>query len=156
MQPTTNLGYLFHHISFVLDRQSDQVLQERLNIGFSQFKVLMILKWHSGLKHRQIAEHLGQTEASISRQIGLMGKLGLLHSSVSPANRRERVTTLTPKGQHIAEEAAKVLDAFQNPMYAHLSLAQQAELTAILGILHEQTCQPGKLAACNFQLVSRK
>jgi hypothetical protein len=36
-----NIGYLLHRVGFALDRHSDQVLRERLGIGFSQFKILL-------------------------------------------------------------------------------------------------------------------
>jgi DNA-binding MarR family transcriptional regulator len=148
MQPTTNLGYLIHHISFVLDRQSDQVLQERLGIGFSQFKILMVLKWHTGILQKRIADHLGQTEASISRQIKLMTEMGLLQSRVTPTNRREHAATLTTKGDRVAEEATRLLNEYHTPMFARLSVKQQEVLTEILQIMHQETCRGDKPGSC--------
>lgn len=149
MQPSTNLGYLIHHISFVLDRQSDQALQERLGIGFSKFKILMVLKWHTGIQQKRIAENLGQTEAGISRQIKLMTEMGLLQSRVSPLNRREHITSLTARGDRIAEEAMSLLNDYHTPMFARLSVKQQEELTEILQIMHQETCRSQKPGSCN-------
>jgi DNA-binding MarR family transcriptional regulator len=148
MQPTTNLGYLIHHISFALDRQSDQALQERLGIGFSQFKIMMVLKWHTGIQQKRIADSLGQTEASISRQIKLMTESGLLQSRVSPANRREHMTTLTARGDRIAEEAMSILNEYHSPMFARLSGRQQEELTNMLQAMHQETCRAEKPGSC--------
>ncbi|HSX23988.1 MAG TPA: MarR family winged helix-turn-helix transcriptional regulator, partial [Candidatus Saccharimonadales bacterium] len=72
MGPTNNIGYLLQHLSGVLAKQSDQALQERLGIGFSQFKILRVLQHSPQTQQRQIAEWIGKTEASISRQIKLM------------------------------------------------------------------------------------
>ena len=99
MKPTNNIGYLLQHTASTLARQSDQVLQERLGVGFSQFKILMTLQWNPGVQQKHIAESLGQTEASISRQIKLMHEAGLLQSKVSERNKREHITTLTRKGE---------------------------------------------------------
>ena len=151
MMPTDNPGYLLHHLSFVLDRQSDNFLQERLGIGFSQLKILMALKWHEGVRQKQIADHLGQTEASISRQIKLMQDDGLLHSRISSQNRREHLTILSAKGIKIADEAMELLNAYHSPMFDRLSENQQRNLADILSIMHEHTCQSGKPGSCNHK-----
>jgi DNA-binding MarR family transcriptional regulator len=99
-----NLGYMLQHTATSLSRQADQVLQERLGIGLSQFKIMMVLQWNPSVKQRDIANNLGQTEASISRQIKLMHDEGLLQTTVRPSNRREHITSLTRKGEKLADE----------------------------------------------------
>ncbi len=144
----TNLGYLIHHLSFVLDRQSDQLLQERYDIGFSQFKILMALKWHTNVQQRQIAEYLGQTEASVSRQIKILADRHLIQTLISPDNRRQHITRLTARGEHLADEAMSALNDYHNPMFSRLSVAQQEALTGILTIMHKEACSGKKLGAC--------
>jgi len=140
MHPTDNPGFLLHHLACVIERQSDSVLQEKLGIGFSQFKILMALKRHEGVQQRQIADALGQTEASISRQIKLMHDQGLLTSRVSPKSRREHVTTLTHKGNRVAERAFSLLNTHHAPLFARLTSHQQANLKEILSTMHESAC----------------
>lgn len=140
MQTIANPGYLLHHFSTQLDRQSDQLLQDRLDIGFSQFKILMALKWHQGVQQRQIAEYLGQTEASVSRQIKLLHEAGLLESKVSPKSKRERVTTLTEKGNKRADMAKELLNTHYNSLLQRLSPKQQEEYFQILSQMHDVVC----------------
>lgn len=151
MQPVDSPGYLLHHLSFVLDRQSDALLQERMGIGFSQFKILKVLQHRHGIQQRAIAYCLGQTEASVSRQIKVLHESGLLTTYISPGNRREHITTLTPKGVKVIEHAKELLMEFHAPMFDHLSADQKQQLQKILGILHEYVCQGVKLGACNYQ-----
>lgn len=148
MDTSNNLGYLLHHISFVLDRQSDQLLQDRFGIGFSQFKILMALKWHTGVQQKQIAERLGQTEASISRQIRLMIDQNLLQSVIAPQNRREHITSLTPHGERVADRAMEALNDYHLPMFDRLSVRQQEQLSEILTTMHEASCSGDKRGAC--------
>jgi DNA-binding MarR family transcriptional regulator len=61
MRAINSLGYLLNHIAFVMARQSDQVLQERLGIGFSQFKIMMVLSHKPHIQQKEIADKLGQT-----------------------------------------------------------------------------------------------
>lgn len=138
MDPTKQLGYLLHHLSFVIDQQSDKILHEHLGLGFSQFKILVALKWREGIQQKQIASYLGQTEASISRQIVFMKDQGWIESRVNPKNRREHITSLTLKGQRLAEKATVTLNNYHAPLFARLSEKQQLQLAEILSIMHNE------------------
>lgn len=144
MRPTNNIGYLIQRLAFVLGRQSDQVLLEQLGIGLSQFKILMVLGWHSNIQQRQIAENLGQTEASISRQIKLLKDKGLLVTEISPQNRREHITRPTAKGQRVSEKAIEVLNRYHAPMFAQLGEKQQAQLLESLTTMYDFACMTEK------------
>lgn len=139
-----NLGYLLHHLGFVMDRQSDLLLQERLGIGFSQFKILMALKWHQGVQQRHIAGKLGQTEASVSRQIKLLKDAGYLSVKPHHLNRREHVTALTAKGEVAIDKAMKALNDFHAPIFEHFTPSQQQTLRELLQSLHQQMCSRDK------------
>lgn len=149
MGPTNNIGYLLQHLSGVLAKQNDQALQERLGIGFSQFKILRVLQSNPHTQQRQIAEWLGQTEASISRQIRLMIDKGLLQTTISPKNRREHLTTLTNKGSRMTEESIQALNNCHGNMFMSLGDKKQEQLLAALSHMHQDACQPGKAGACN-------
>ena len=144
-----NIGYLLQHTASSLARQSDQMLQERLGIGYSQFKIMMVLQWNPSVRQRHIAENLGQTEASISRQIKLMHEDGLLQTRISPQNRREHITTLTRKGERLAEEAVSVLNYFYAPILEPLSEKQQKQLAEVLGIMHNEACKGDRPGRCH-------
>jgi DNA-binding MarR family transcriptional regulator len=140
MQPSNKIGFMMHHLAFTLQRQNDQVLQERLGIGFSQFKILKVLEMQPHIQQRQIAEALGQTEASISRQIKLLHDQGLLQTTLRPENRREHITTLTAKGLRFTEEAIRILTDYHQPMFDKLKPKQQQQLAEILQIMHDYSC----------------
>lgn len=149
MRPTNNIGYLLNHLAFVLGRQSDQVLQERLGIGFSQFKIMMTLQWSPHIQQKIIAEKLGQTEASISRQIKLLHEQGLLQTVKRAENRREHITTLTPKGERLTDEAISILDSYHAPVFEALSDKQRTVLLDSLSTLHNVACNSNKAGACH-------
>lgn len=145
MQPTDNIGYLIQRLAFCLGRQSDQVLQEQLGIGLSQFKILMISQWKPNVQQKLIADGLGQTEASVSRQIKLLQKDGLINVTVSPQNRREHITHLTPKGARITDKALEVLNNYHAPMFARLSDKQKSQLMEALSIMYDFASEGEKL-----------
>lgn len=139
-RPINNLGYLLQHVTTLLSKQSEQVLQERLGIGFSQFKILRVLQSNPHIKQREIASNLGQTEASISRQVKLMLDEGLLRSTISPKNRREHITVPTPKGLKLAAAAMEALAQYHTPTFASLTEKQREQLREILETVHTKIC----------------
>jgi DNA-binding MarR family transcriptional regulator len=149
MGPVLTTGYLLTHTATILLRQSDQVLQERLGIGMSQFKILIMLQHESNVQQRKLAEFLGQTEASISRQIKLLTEKGLLAIRVNPKSRREHITVPTAKGIKMTQAATEVLEQYHGPMLAHLSPKQHQQLDETLGAFHQYICMSGKQFACD-------
>lgn len=140
MATTNDLGLQLQHIASILEKQSDQVLQEQLGLGFSQFKILNTLQAEPRTTQREIAFNLGQTEASISRQVKLMITDGLLQSLRSPKDHREHLTMPTAKGERLTEAALAALAKYHRPLFTSLSEKQQEQLSAALNSLHDQVC----------------
>jgi DNA-binding MarR family transcriptional regulator len=151
MGPTNNLSYLVNHLAGVIGKQSDQVLQEQLGIGLSQYKILMALEWNPKVQQKTIADSLGQTEASISRQIKLLKAKGLLMAKLDPGNRRKHITAPTPLGMQITEAATAIMRRNFGPEFARLGDDQLLQLIAGLQHLHRIVCRPGKVGACDHQ-----
>lgn len=149
MHPHLELGNLFGHVAAMMHRQADQMLQERLGIGMSQYAVLTKLEKQSQITQRMLADSLGQTEASISRQVSLLTQKGLVVSQIDPTERRQRLATLTNKGAKITVAASEVLSRFYEQFFAALGEKKQAQQEIFLDLLHEQSCVPGKRLSCN-------
>lgn len=152
MGPTNNLTYLIQHLAAIIGKQSEQILQEQLGIGFSQFKILMVLEWNPRVSQRNIAESLGQTEASISRQIKLLTGKGMLMSKRDPQNRRKHITAPTPLGMQITEAATSILRRNFTSEFHGLGEDQLMQLVTGLQRLHAIVCKPGKPGACDHPL----
>jgi DNA-binding MarR family transcriptional regulator len=128
----SSISLLIQNVATLLAKQSDQVLQEQLGIGMAQFRILKIVQSNQRLLQRHIADALGQTEASISRQVKILHQKQLLQTQINPKNRREHITTLTAKGFQITEAAMNVLQAAQSPLVDGMTEKQQLELTKLL------------------------
>lgn len=137
LTPEESIRYYIAHLATLLGRQSDQVLQERLGIGMSQFKIMMTLMWSPQVRQKVIARNLGQTEASISRQVKLLHQQRLLQTSRNPQNKREHITTLTAKGEAVTHQAFEILHGYHKPTLSALSTKQQKQLLELLKLLHQ-------------------
>jgi DNA-binding MarR family transcriptional regulator len=140
MESVNDLGYFFQHIASQLAKQSDQELQEVLGIGYSQLKLLLALQSKPYLKQRDIAADLGQTEASISRQVKLMISQGMLNITINPKNKREHLTAVTTKGVRLTNAALETLAKYHEPIFNGLGDKQRSQLSEILQSLHSRVC----------------
>lgn len=152
MGPTNNLSYLVNHLAGVINKQSDQHLQEQLGIGVSQYKILMVLEWNPRVQQKSIADSLGQTEASISRQIKLLKGRGLLVTKSDPSNRRKHITAPTTLGMQVTEAATAIMRRSFGPDFASMGEDQLMQLIGGLQQLHKIVCRPGKAGACDHQM----
>lgn len=151
MDPSVNnIGYLLHHLAASLARQTEQLLMHHLGLGFSQFKILMVLQKDSGAQQKQLAERLGQTEASISRQMKGLERAKLLSVKVNPDNRREHITELTARGVQMVEDAREILNQHYQPLFESLGQRDLDRLLEILTKMHRYVCQPGKAGSCDL------
>jgi DNA-binding MarR family transcriptional regulator len=140
MSLTTSNSSQLHHLVSLMSRESDLLLQEQLGIGLAQYKILTTLHEHPKVQQKVIAGVLGQTEASISRQIKLLYQKGLLISPRNPENQRAHIACLTPKGMQLITAAEKVLGSYHSTYFTGLSAKQQQQLDGILTALHNSVC----------------
>lgn len=149
MESGIGLAYLLQHTATMMVRQSDQMLQERLGIGMSQLRILMMLQHEPNVRQRKLADRLGQTEASISRQIKLLQEKSLLAIRINPHSRREHLTVPTPKGVKLTQAALEVINQYNAPVIEKLSSKQQTQVAAVLTAMHGYICAPGRPYACD-------
>ena len=144
--------YLLQHIGTILERQFDQALLEQLGIGTSQYRILLALEAHSDISQKRLAANLGQTEASISRQVKLLQAKQLILTQVHPHSRRERVTSLSPKGTTVILAAKDLYAQVASGLLGVLADKQQKAFRDILGVLHNRGCTRGVPRSCDHEL----
>jgi DNA-binding MarR family transcriptional regulator len=128
-------GYLLQHLASLLARQTDQSLQERLGIGFSEYKILVTVEQSTRIQQRDIADSLGQTEASISRQMRLLLRKGLLISHIDPKDHRSHVIRLTQSGARLIEAAHQTFIDSNESLLKNLNEKQKQQLQELITLL---------------------
>lgn len=144
MELSQNPGLLLHKIGSMMEHMSDNVLFENFGIGFSQFKILFVLENHQSIQQKEIALYLGQTEASVSRQVKLLKQAGFIDIAVGKDDRKKRIITLTKKGSIVACESFNILNNFYQPILSSLGPNEQLEMARMLGKVHDrlnETCE---------------
>lgn len=138
MELKDNPGFLLHKIGAMMERSSDLILESEFGIGYSQFKILFTLEHHPAIHQKEIAHFLGQTEASISRQIKLLRADGLITVAKAREDKKKHVITASTKGKRIASEAFVLLNARYQPILADLTATEQQKLASSLSSVHDR------------------
>ena len=137
MSPKHNLGFMLHKLGAMMEKQSDAVLFEQFGLGFSQFKIMMALEHHQGGQQKEIAQFLGQTEASISRQIKLLEEADFISVGEQPENRKKHVITLTARGKQVSSDAMRALNTFYTPILDTMTQPEQMSVLSSLGKVYD-------------------
>ena len=119
------LYWQIHKLAFLLEKRADEALKDQLGIGFAQYKVLEAINQNKLAKQNLIAELLDQTEASVSRQIKILHKKGLIIVGSVMGNKRAKELSLTRVGEDIVRQAEELLDVTQSQVVGGLSYQEQ-------------------------------
>lgn len=93
------LWYLIRRVAGLLDRNGEALFQRELGISLAQFLVLSVVDAHAGpLSQQAIADRLGLTKGTVSRQIEKAVNAGWMTAEVATHMRRENSIALTPAG----------------------------------------------------------
>src|ERR1700679_3430687 len=91
-----------------LDRVSTAVLRKKMGFGVSQFRILYVLANKPEMTQKVIADFWDVTEASVSRQIGILVRQGLA------VKKAKSGIIITPKGKKALDMAMdEVAGAFE-------------------------------------------
>ncbi len=133
MANTQDITYNLHKVVFLMDKLGDKVLQEHLNLSFSQFRIIMAIS-NNAVSQKDIADYWEMTEAAVSRQVeGLLNDT-MIKRVENPVNRRENILSLTKKGETYLEKSFFVLDKAYESIYEHLD---EREREVLVGGLHK-------------------
>lgn len=128
-------------VSAACTRRADKVLLETCGFTHSQFKLLWMLYRHeAGMPQNVIANWLNQTEAGVSRQVGILIKQGLVSRSADPDDKRTHIITLTSDGREFTETATASLVEAYAPDFAALSPEEQEQFILLLEKLFSRMC----------------
>lgn len=110
---TPLLTPLLLDVAAQMSKALDTQLKQICGAGLAQYRVMRTLHAEPRISQLTIATILGQTEASISRQIKLLQQEHLLSVHRHPADKRERIVLLTPRGTAALEAMQDVLAQYE-------------------------------------------
>jgi DNA-binding MarR family transcriptional regulator len=129
----STLWYLIRRIGSLMDRESEALFRRELGVSMAQFLVLSVVDAHPGpLSQQAIADRVGLTKGTVSRQIDHAVSAGLMTVRVAEQTRRENAVSLTEAGTALVRKG----DALSRPLRdGMLEGADPAQVTATIGLL---------------------
>jgi len=121
----TRLYWHIHRLAFLFEKKADEQLHSELNIGFAQYKVLEAINQNALTKQNTVAKLLDQTEASVSRQIAILRRKGLISVQNVMGNKRAKELLLTHVGEEICHQAEQILALIESEIVDSLSYQEQ-------------------------------
>jgi DNA-binding MarR family transcriptional regulator len=107
------LWFLVHRVAGLMDRAGEALFRRELGISLAQF--LVVDAYPGDLNQQAIADRLGLTKGTVSRQIDNAVTAGRMTVQVSERTRRENHIALTPAGQDLVRRGdALFRDAQRN------------------------------------------
>lgn len=127
------LWYLIRRVAGVMDRQGEALFRRELGISLAQFLVLSVVDAHPGpLSQQAIADRVGLTKGSVSRQIDHAAAAGLMTVRVASHTRRENAVALTEAGKALVRQGDAL---FQGSRSAMVAAVDPQELTGAVHVL---------------------
>lgn len=125
--------YLTRRVATLMDRTGETLFQREIGTSLAQFLVLSVVDAHPGpLNQQAIADRLGLTKGTVSRQIDSAVAAGLMTVRTSPHSRRENVITLTPKGTGLVRRGDA---AFEREKVQALPKVEAEDMRAAIRVL---------------------
>jgi DNA-binding MarR family transcriptional regulator len=113
--------FLVRKSASLVDREGEAFFRDELGISLAQFMVLSVVDAHPGSFNQQmVADLLGLTKGTVSRQIDSASKAGLLTAEVSSISRREKMVTLTQAGKELVSRGDTRLAASNRDLFGAL------------------------------------
>ena len=127
------LWYLIRRAAALMDHQGETLLRRELGVSLAQFLVLSVVDAHPGpLSQQAIADRVGLTKGSVSRQIDHAVAADLMTVRVAAHTRRENAVTLTEAGTALVRRG----DALTQASRAALQdAADPGDLAAAIRVL---------------------
>ena len=105
---------------------------EGLEITLAESRVLYIVSSLESSRVNEVADQLSLDLAYTSRVLGTLEDAKLIRRSISTEDRRERVVTLTPKGDRLLDEIKNRSNQRVMSLIGHLDSDQVGELLAAM------------------------
>lgn len=106
-------------------------------ISMQQFRALGIIAHHPGASLSLVAQHLGLTNASVSRLVDGLVRAGLIDRAESPEDRRKLLLNLTTEGVAVLEATRNAALGRLAQMLKQLSKPDLSTLSQAIAVMRQ-------------------
>jgi DNA-binding MarR family transcriptional regulator len=131
------LWYLVRRVAGLMDRTGEAMFRRELGISLAQFLVLSVVDAHPGpLNQQAIADRLGLTKGTVSRQLDNAVNVGLMSVQPSPHTRRENTVKLTKAGTDLVRRGDAIFQQARETVLPPLAPRDVTTVVRVLGSMN--------------------
>lgn len=119
----------------IIGRYSRTYFERRLseiNVGFTEQLILMHLYKCESINQESIAKHFMLDKGAIAKTLSKLEEKDFITRKDNPNNKREKLITITPKGQSIIGYMDEELQEWHNYLFKGLSTEDIKQFTTIV------------------------
>lgn len=131
-----DLGVLLHRLTTAVAQRELPLLRAH-GLEMWDYVVLGALEHGSAPTQTQLAVSVGRDKTRLIQTLDRLEDLGLLHREPDPADRRNRVVTVTAAGSSILAACRKAIRAMESDLLANLTHSDRAAFVRDLSTLVE-------------------
>jgi len=139
-EPIRSIGFLINRCGTLMSAVAESKFEGQ-PISFTQWMVLMKLRFHTQLSATQLSEEIGHDMGALTRLIDGLERSGFVRRERSRQDRRAVEITLTAAGRRQVEGSIRVLVDALNELVAPFSRSEVdamiAQLQRLLGVLQD-------------------
>jgi DNA-binding MarR family transcriptional regulator len=120
------LTNVLHEIVWLMDKYANKALQQKYNISFAKFHVLIVIEKTQPTNQAQVARHLHYTQAAISKALSKLMQEELIDIRIDPTHARRNIVHSTKKGSKLAKACSKFLDKEFDGLLKNIDISKKA------------------------------
>jgi DNA-binding MarR family transcriptional regulator len=125
--------------ALILQLSRDQARLYERHVGISQSRLMLLLELRTGeISQAELVQRLGMEGTLVTRFVKQMEGAGLLTRRSDPDDNRFTLVTLTPTGQHIAQQMADFTHTLEAQLLQGLSEEVRATIRQGLKQIQER------------------
>jgi DNA-binding MarR family transcriptional regulator len=135
MQSTKQFSEILHEWTAMFMHRSFRDFKrfmDEAELSPSQANTMMRLYHNDTCSFSKISEQLGVTNAATSQLVERLVQMKLISRTEDPADRRNKILTLTPEGKQLLERAISARSQWMEELAAHLTPEQQTNIATAL------------------------
>lgn len=99
-----------HKFMFLASKSIDKILDEMLDIGFSQSMILMYIHSHPKTSQRDISSSRNITPAAVSRHVDILIQKDYIKLKENELNKREHILEISPMGEEVLFQVIGIIN----------------------------------------------
>lgn len=133
------LWQLVRRVAKDMDGRGDELFRTELDVSLARFLVLRVVDAHPGqLNQQSVADRLGLTKGTISRQVDGAVTAGQMTSTVAPHSRRENSVALTAHGKDVVRRGDELFAGRRRQLAAGIDEQDLAATLRVLSTMAER------------------